>query len=110
MDYNYNVKRNKLKRNKDMKVEELKKFIIKARSNDAVKFSEFAETLYTNCDSLREELFKKYQFRNSKTFEIVDCFLGFLIRKCITREDIQENTSLHGKHLLILSHEDSTFA
>ena len=43
-----------------MKVEELKKFIIKARSNDAVKFSEFAETLYTNCDSLREELFKKY--------------------------------------------------
>lgn len=55
-----------------MKVEELKKFIIEAHSNDAVKFSEFAETLYTNCDSLREELFKKYQFRNSKTFEIVD--------------------------------------
>ena len=81
-----------------MKVEELKKFIIKARSNDAVKFSEFAETLYTNCDSLREELFKKYQFRNSKTFEIVDLsnvsekvkddifkyFISILIRKTRT--------------------------
>lgn len=55
-----------------MNTSELKDFIIKARSNDAVKFSEFAETLYTNCDSLRKKLFKKYQFRNSKTFEIVD--------------------------------------
>ena len=55
-----------------MKVEELKKFIIEARSKDAVKFSEFAETLYTNYDSLRKKLFKKKQFWNSKTFEIVD--------------------------------------
>ena len=78
-----------------MTIKELKDFIIEARSNDAVKFSEFAETLYTNCDSLREELFKKYQFRNSKTFEIVDLsnvsekvkdgvfkyFISILIRK-----------------------------
>ena len=81
-----------------MKVEELKKFIIKARSNDAVKFSEFADTLYINCYSLREELFKKYQFRDSKTFEIVDLsnvsekvkagvfkyFISILIRKTHT--------------------------
>ncbi len=81
-----------------MKVEELKKFIIKARSNDAVKFSEFADTLYINFYSLREELFKKYQFRNFKTFEIVDLsnvsekvkagvfkyFISILIRKTRT--------------------------
>ena len=100
-----------------MKVEELKKFIIKARSNDAVKFSEFAETLYAQCDSLREELFKKYQFRNSKTFEIVDLsnvsekvkdgvfkyFISILIRKTHTLANFNDEVR---KPIFIHLYED----
>lgn len=87
-----------------MTIKELKDFIISARKKDAVKFSELAEILYTQCDSLREELFKKYQFRNSKTFEIVDLsnvsekvkndvfkyFISILIRKTRTLEKFND--------------------
>ena len=55
-----------------MKISELKDLIIKARNSSAIKFVEVANTLYESLHDLREDLFKKYQFRNSKTFEIVD--------------------------------------
>ena len=55
-----------------MKISELKDFIIKARNSSAIKFVEVANTLYESLHDLREDLFKKYQFRNSKTFETVD--------------------------------------
>ena len=55
-----------------MKISELKDFIIKARNSSAITFVEVANTLYESLHDLREDLFKKYQFRNSKTFEIVD--------------------------------------
>ena len=78
-----------------MNTSELKDFIIKARKSSAVTFLEVANTLYESLDDLREDLFKKYQFRNSKTFEIVDIsnvsekvkddvyknFIGILIRE-----------------------------
>lgn len=78
-----------------MKISELKDFIIKARNSSAIKFVEVANTLYESLYDLREDLFKKYQFRNSKTFEIVDLsnvsekvkddvyknFIGILIRE-----------------------------
>lgn len=78
-----------------MNTSELKDFIIKARKSSAVTFLEVANTLYESLDDLREDLFKKYQFRNSKTFEIVDLsnvsekvkddvyknFIGILIRE-----------------------------
>ena len=55
-----------------MNTSELKDFIIKARKSSAITFLEVANTLYESLDDLRDDLFKKYQFRNSKTFEIVD--------------------------------------
>ena len=55
-----------------MKISELKDLIIKARNSSAITFVEVANTLYESLHDLREDLFKKYQFRNSKTFEIVD--------------------------------------
>ena len=55
-----------------MNTSELKDFIIKARKSSAITFLEVANSLYESLDDLREDLFKKYQFRNSKTFEIVD--------------------------------------
>ena len=78
-----------------MNTSELKDFIIKARKSSAITFLEVANTLYESLDDLREDLFKKYQFRNSKTFEIVDLsnvsekvkddvyknFIGILIRE-----------------------------
>lgn len=78
-----------------MNTSELKDFIIKAHKSSAVTFLEVANTLYESLDDLREDLFKKYQFRNSKTFEIVDLsnvsedvkddiyknFIGILIRE-----------------------------
>ena len=78
-----------------MNTSELKDFIIKARNSSAIKFVEVANTLYESLHDLREDLFKKYQFRNSKTFEIVDLsnvsekvkddvyknFIGILIRE-----------------------------
>lgn len=78
-----------------MKISELKDLIIKARKSSAIKFAEVANTLYESLHDLREDLFKKYQFRNSKTFEIVDIsnvsekvkddvyknFIGILIRE-----------------------------
>lgn len=78
-----------------MNTSELKDFIIKARKSSTITFLEVANTLYESLDDLREDLFKKYQFRNSKTFEIVDLsnvsekvkddvyknFIGILIRE-----------------------------
>lgn len=78
-----------------MKISELKDFIIKARKSSAITFLEVANSLYESLDDLRDDLFKKYQFRNSKTFEIVDLsnvsekvkddvfknFIGILIRE-----------------------------
>ena len=78
-----------------MNTSELKDFIIKARKSSSIKFVEVANTLYESLHDLREDLFKKYQFRNSKTFEIVDIsnvsedvkdkvyknFIGILIRE-----------------------------
>ena len=78
-----------------MNTSELKDFIIKARKSSAITFLEVANTLYESLDDLREDLFKKYQFRNSKTFEIIDIsnvsekvkndvyknFIGILIRE-----------------------------
>lgn len=78
-----------------MNTSELKDFIIKARKSSAITFLEVANSLYESLDDLREDLFKKYQFRNSKTFEIVDIsnvsedvkddvfknFIGILIRE-----------------------------
>ena len=55
-----------------MNTSELKDFIVKARKSSAITFLEVANSLYESLDDLREDLFKKYQFRNSKTFEIVD--------------------------------------
>ncbi len=55
-----------------MTIKELKDFIIKARKSTPITFLEVANTLYESLYDLREDLFKKYQFRNSKTFEIVD--------------------------------------
>ena len=55
-----------------MNTSELKDFIIKARKSSAITFLEVANSLYESLDDLREDLFKKYQFRNSKTFEIVN--------------------------------------
>ena len=55
-----------------MNTSELKDFIIKARKSSAITFLEVANSLYESLHDLREDLFKKYQFRNSKTFEIVD--------------------------------------
>ena len=78
-----------------MKISELKDLIIKARNSSAITFVEVANTLYESLHDLREDLFKKYQFRNSKTFEIIDIsnvsedvkdkvfknFIGILIRE-----------------------------
>ena len=83
-----------------MTIKELKDFIISARKKDVVKWVEFADSLYDSCEFLKEDLFKKYQFRNSKTFEIVDIsnvpekvkdslyknFIGILIRESHTLE------------------------
>lgn len=55
-----------------MTIKELKDFIIKARKTTPFAFLEVVNALYENLYDLREDLFKKYQFRNSKTFEIVD--------------------------------------
>ena len=55
-----------------MTIKELKDFIIKARRSNPFTFLEVVNALYENLYDLREDLFKKYQFRNSKTFEIVD--------------------------------------
>ena len=55
-----------------MKVSELKDFIIKARRSAPFTSLEVANKLYESLYDLREDLFKKYQFRNYKTFEIVD--------------------------------------
>ena len=55
-----------------MTIKELKDFIIKARKTTPFTFSEVVNAVYENLYDLREDLFKKYQFRNSKTFEIVD--------------------------------------
>ena len=55
-----------------MTIKELKDFIIKARKSTPFTFSEVVNAVYENLYDLREDLFKKYQFRNSKTFEIVD--------------------------------------
>ena len=78
-----------------MTIKELKDFIIKARKSTPITFSEVANALYDRLYDLREDLFKKYQFRNSKTFEIVDisnvsedvkdkvykCFIRIVIRE-----------------------------
>ena len=78
-----------------MNTSELKDFIIKARKSSAITFLEVANSLYESLYDSREDLFKKYQFRNSKTFEIVDLsnvsekvkddvyknFIGILIRE-----------------------------
>lgn len=78
-----------------MTIKELKDFIIKARKSTPITFSEVANALYDSLYDLREDLFKKYQFRNSKTFEIVDisnvsedvkdrvyeCFIRIVIRE-----------------------------
>ena len=55
-----------------MTIKELKDYIIKARKTTPFIFSEVVNAVYENLYDLREDLFKKYQFRNSKTFEIVD--------------------------------------
>ena len=55
-----------------MTIKELKDFIIKARKTTPFTFSEVVNAVYERLYYLREDLFKKYQFRNSKTFEIVD--------------------------------------
>ena len=55
-----------------MTIKELKDFIIKARKSTPFTFSEVVNAVYERLYYLREDLFKKYQFRNSKTFEIVD--------------------------------------
>ena len=55
-----------------MTIKELKDFIIKARKRTPFTFLEVVNAVYENLYDLREDLFKKYQFRNSKTFEIVD--------------------------------------
>ena len=55
-----------------MTIKELKDFIIKARKTTPFTFSEVVNAVYESLYDLREDLFKKYQFRNSKTFEIVD--------------------------------------
>lgn len=78
-----------------MTIKELKDFIIKARKSTPITFLEVANALYDRLYYLREDLFKKYQFRNSKTFEIVDisnvsedvkdkvyeCFIRIVIRE-----------------------------
>lgn len=78
-----------------MTIKELKDFIIKARKNNPFTFSEVVNALYESLYDLREDLFKKYQFRNSKTFETVDisnvsedvkdkvykCFIRIVIRE-----------------------------
>lgn len=78
-----------------MTIKELKDFIIKARKSTPITFSEVVDALYDSLYDLREDLFKKYQFRNSKTFEIVDisnvsddvkdkvyeCFIRIVIRE-----------------------------
>ena len=83
-----------------MTIKELKDFIINARKKDTVKWVELAESLYNSCKFIKEDLFKKYQFRNSKTFEIVDIsnvsknvlndlyknFINILIRESHTLE------------------------
>ena len=55
-----------------MTIKELKDFIIKARKSNPFTFLEVVNAVYERLYDLREDLFKKYQFRNSKTFEIVD--------------------------------------
>ena len=55
-----------------MTIKELKDYIIKARKHTPFTFSEVVNAVYERLYDLREDLFKKYQFRNSKTFEIVD--------------------------------------
>ena len=55
-----------------MTIKELKDYIIKARKTTPFTFSEVVNAVYERLYDLREDLFKKYQFRNSKTFEIVD--------------------------------------
>lgn len=55
-----------------MTIKELKDFIIKARKTTPFTFSEVVNAVFESLYDLREDLFKKYQFRNSKTFEIVD--------------------------------------
>ena len=55
-----------------MTIKELKDFIIKARKTTPFTFSEVVNAVYERLYDSREDLFKKYQFRNSKTFEIVD--------------------------------------
>lgn len=78
-----------------MTIKELKDFIIKARKSTPITFSEVANALYDRLYDLREDLFKKYQFRNSKTFETVEisnvsedvkdkvykCFIRIVIRE-----------------------------
>ena len=55
-----------------MTIKELKDYIIKARKHTPFTFLEVVNAVYERLSYLREDLFKKYQFRNSKTFEIVD--------------------------------------
>lgn len=55
-----------------MTIKELKDYIIKARKHTPFTFLEVVNAVYERLYYLREDLFKKYQFRNSKTFEIVD--------------------------------------
>ena len=55
-----------------MTIKELKDYIIKARKTTPFTFLEVVNAVYERLYYLREDLFKKYQFRNSKTFEIVD--------------------------------------
>ena len=55
-----------------MTIKELKDYIIKARKHTPFTFLEVVNVVYERLSYLREDLFKKYQFRNSKTFEIVD--------------------------------------
>ena len=55
-----------------MTIKELKDFIIKARKTTPFTFLEVVNAVYESLYDSREDLFKKYQFRNSKTFEIVD--------------------------------------
>lgn len=102
-----------------MTIKELKDFIISARKKDVVKWSNLANTLYDCCEFLKEDLFKTYQFRNSKTFEIVDIsnvpekvkdslyknFIGILIRESHTLERL--NRSIREPIFLAYFEEDA---
>ena len=53
-----------------MTIKELKDYIIKARKTTPFTFLEVVNAVYENLYDLREDLFKKYQFRNPKTKEL----------------------------------------